>query len=141
MKDYDAQGIIQYTRLRDWPEDQVPPKKPVPVIPWVNRNDDSWENGEPIFRVSHPETGMTASGWIGITDDHFMFRVVVREEKFVKAQGDGKIEGATKADGLAAWQSRMIWDCLKKQKRRRPSEFFYIKVGTAARSASKVRLP
>ncbi len=101
-EDFDVVGQATYALLlREWADDALPPRHPVPEIPWVGEGDRGWIRGRPTFELSQPDTGATAEGWIGMTDRHFLLRVAVREPEHVTAEGDGRVDRGDLADGLA----------------------------------------
>jgi hypothetical protein len=65
------------------------------------------------------------------------FQINAADECYEYVKGKKKTFGA---HGLGAWQSRMVWDWLRKQVRRRPDEFFYIKAAKAGDGAWGVRV-
>ena len=61
------------------------------TVPWVVAGDQSWRNGPPTFTLREDGVSITARGWIAMTTDELLVRVVVHDDVHLNDQTGGSI--------------------------------------------------
>lgn len=60
------------------------------TIPWVEAGDQSWSQGEPLFRIGGTNDP-SAAGWVAVCDEAVLIKVVVQDGQHVNRRTDGAI--------------------------------------------------
>jgi hypothetical protein len=59
-----------------------------PTIPWVLPGDNRWRDGQPLFEVKEAnDPAMWAKGWMAVTSDNVLIRVVVHHTAHLSSSG------------------------------------------------------
>jgi hypothetical protein len=61
-----------------------PPELPadIPTVPWSDGS-DAWKEGDPLFTVADPTTGLKSTGWIAVSRDALLLRLEVSDSDHV----------------------------------------------------------
>ena len=51
----------------------------LPVLPWAAAGDTGWREGEPLFEIASEEHDTAARGWLAVTNDKLLIRIVVSD--------------------------------------------------------------
>jgi len=94
---YAADTIAPNSPRIEITELQPPPATDVPVIPWVAANDDSWQQGKPVFEIAHETTELKAKGWFAVTQQAILLHIVVTDNTLVEG---GSANSMTSADSI-----------------------------------------
>jgi hypothetical protein len=81
-------GASPRIEIVDLPAPEVP--QGLPAIPWVGPQDASWQQGPATFELG-PESGIDAKGWLAVSNDSILLRVVVTDAEHVNTRAGADI--------------------------------------------------
>jgi len=83
-----APARISITRL-----DAAPELAALPLAPWVKPGDTSWYKGAPAFEPRGEADTATARGWVAVTDEAVLVRIIVQDDKHTGSGGQNSWKG------------------------------------------------
>ncbi|TAF73238.1 MAG: hypothetical protein EAZ53_13335 [Bacteroidetes bacterium] len=71
--------------------DELVDRENLTVLPWLKPNDNSWKKLKPTFQIQDPKSELFAKGWLAMTQNDLLIKVVVKDDQHINNKELGDI--------------------------------------------------